>query len=161
MSRAYRRKDEDPIDFWLRHGQATKDGCIEVPAAKDKDGYPLVWIGGRKPTGKMVRLGRLVLERKLGRALQAFALHTCDNPACVNAAHLYDGTQKENRLDCARRGRTACGAANGKPRKLSEEAILDIRASRGHVPQRELAAKYGIHQVTVSKIQRRTNWAWM
>lgn len=161
MPRPYRRKNQDPVEYWLSSAEKAREGCLEVRACRDEDGYPLVWVGGRRPDGKLKHLSRLVLEKKLGRPLVAFALHTCDNSACVNPDHLYEGTQLENRADAVRRGRTARGAANGKPRQLSEKAILDIRASRGLVLQKDLAKKYGVHQVTVSQIQRRRSWAWM
>jgi hypothetical protein len=34
------------------------------------------------------------------------ALHTCDNPLCVNPSHLYDGDHSRNMKDRAERGRT-------------------------------------------------------
>jgi len=36
-------------------------------------------------------------------------LHSCDNPKCVNPAHLREGTQKENIQDAKDRGRMAVG----------------------------------------------------
>lgn len=34
-----------------------------------------------------------------------FALHTCDNPPCVNPDHLFIGDQKKNMEDCLSKGR--------------------------------------------------------
>src|ERR1700722_6118738 len=32
-------------------------------------------------------------------------LHSCDNTACVNADHVFAGTQKDNMTDCSKKGR--------------------------------------------------------
>jgi hypothetical protein len=39
------------------------------------------------------------------------------------------------------------------PARLDERVVQEIRAQRGHVPQRRLAARFGVSQTTVSRIQ--------
>lgn len=85
----------------------------------DKRGPDECWIW----RGSLGSKGRAVFSR-LRRSLQAShialrfagtprpslkhgACHTCDNPVCVNPAHLWWGTQKDNMADCIRKGRKA------------------------------------------------------
>lgn len=154
-----RSEHENPVEYWLNRALITRDGCLEVTACKDKDGYPLVWYGGRN--GKLARLSRLVLAAHTDKPLKYFALHKCDNPACVNPQHLFEGTQKENRQDAAGKNRTAKGERNGKPRKLAKAEVLAIRKAKNTEAQIVTACRYGVHQVTISKIQRGETWTWL
>jgi hypothetical protein len=51
--------------------------------------------------GKAVRVHRLILERKLGRPIYPgyWAIHSCDEPSCVNPDHLREGTHSDNARD--------------------------------------------------------------
>jgi hypothetical protein len=78
-------------------------------------------------------------------------LHRCDIPACVNPAHLFLGTQKDNALDMVAKGRDEQGG-----RKLEPEMILAIR--RSPLKQAELARQFFVSRVTISDIRRRKSW---
>lgn len=54
-----------------------------------------------------IKAHRAVLAFKLGRPLSTdeCALHTCDNPPCVNPDHLFVGTNKDNVADSVSKGR--------------------------------------------------------
>lgn len=67
--------------------------CFFWPGSKDKDGYGMVKI-----KGKQLRAHRVALEIKIGRKLKRneFAMHSCDNPPCINAKHLSVGDAKIN-----------------------------------------------------------------
>lgn len=74
-------------------------------------GYPEITLDG-----KMLRVHRMVLERKLGRPIAPglLARHMCEHRyppgdtsyrRCINPDHLEEGTKRENAADMMRAGR--------------------------------------------------------
>lgn len=100
-------------------------------------------------------------------------LHKCDNRACVNPGHLFLGTKRDNTQDALRKGRLATHKPSDSPKwkpgrlpgernasaKLDRAQVEFIRSHGGNVPQRELATKFGVSQVTVSNVLRGRTWA--
>jgi hypothetical protein len=76
--------------------QPDENGCKDWPGVPGPNGKARVSVAG-----KGYYVARLVLERKLGRAIRPgyFALHTCDWPACVNADHICEWTYQDNIRD--------------------------------------------------------------
>lgn len=60
-----------------------------------RPGYPKQVIASR---AAMIRAG---IQIPPGMCV----LHRCDNPPCVNSAHLYISDRKQNAIDCSTRGR--------------------------------------------------------
>lgn len=86
--------------------------------------------------------------------------HRCDNPICVRPDHLFLGTNSDNMRDMHAKGRANLkrGATNARA-KLSEDDVREIRALAGTMPQRKIAARFGISQGQVCRIVLRTRWA--
>lgn len=60
--------------------------------------------------GQQMNISRLVAHLYHGldyRQSKIQALHSCDNPACINPKHIFLGTQLDNVRDCISKGRTA------------------------------------------------------
>lgn len=91
------------LDRLTDYGVRTASGCLLWPGSKKgSSGYAAVFV-----EDKMVRVSRLTLQAKLGRELRdnEEACHTCDNPACFEADHLFAASHRENMLDAAAKGR--------------------------------------------------------
>ena len=121
----------------------------------------IVWSGDRtekgygrfRRDGKWIRAHRAVWELANGPIPAGLhVLHRCDNPSCVNPAHLFLGTNRDNVADCVAKGRHAHA-------KLTPESAAEIRfmADSG-VPLRTIARVKALDRNTVRDIARRVTW---
>lgn len=83
--------------------------------------------------------------------------HRCDNTKCVNPAHLFLGTQRDNVADMYAKGRAV--PAHGERAhlaKLTNGQVAAIRADARPVPI--IAVEYGVHVSTIYRVLRRSSW---
>lgn len=87
--------------FWTKV-LPVESGCWEWQAGRNEHGYGLF---ATRRSGRS-RAHRVAYERFVGPIPEGLhVLHTCDNPPCVNPAHLFLGTVKDNSKDMMRKGR--------------------------------------------------------
>lgn len=126
----------------------------------------MLWTGYRQPNGYgYVNVSRYHLAaHRLALMLSGVAVpsgmdvcHTCDVRNCINPAHLYVGTRRQNMADCtARRRHNKPHGAHHWSSKLSDNDVRAIRAAsaRGEL-QADIAARFSINAATVSRIARK------
>jgi DNA-binding CsgD family transcriptional regulator len=130
------------------------DSCWIWKASKHRDGYG-IFNAGKEPGSVMAH--RFSFERHHGPIPDSQCVcHHCDNPSCVNPAHLFLGSHKENMDDRDAKGRVAAGEASGVA-KITESQVMEIRGDSRTT--REIAKNYGISHSHVSNIKRHGSWA--
>jgi len=156
-------------NFWL-HIRVRENGCWEWEGSRGPSGYGSVRVDGRS---EYVHRHAWVL--RYGPIPDTLhVLHRCDNPPCINPAHLFLGTNRDNVEDMCRKSRQAkgdrqgsrvhpetraCGEKNGRA-KLTRDQVEEIRRDylSRKSSQREIARRHGISQPTVSEIVNFRNW---
>ncbi|NBT76718.1 MAG: hypothetical protein EBT15_12290 [Betaproteobacteria bacterium] len=117
-------------------------------------------VGLRRPGyEKKVHVHQLVAESFIGpRPVGQETRHGAGGKLDNRLVNLSYGTHAENEADKLRDGTRVCGTKHPFT-KLTVNDIHAIRSETGQRPQREVAAKYGIAQTHVSKIQAKKIWA--
>lgn len=132
--------------FWSKVERTGPGECWIWTGARDSYGYGYLWVGDR-----LRKASHVALYLATGEWPTDKVLHTCDNPPCVNDAHLFEGSQLDNIRDAVAKGRHG-----SPPRKLSIQKAHEIRAR--HVRNcrtngvRALGRDYGVSRATIYRI---------
>jgi hypothetical protein len=139
--------------FWAKVDKRGPDECWPWMASMSF-GYGQINEGG---DGKPRRAHRVSWELHNGPAPDHLHVcHRCDNRKCVNPAHLFLGTDKDNLSDMARKGRSQRGERHYLA-KLNADRVRAIRAMRGS--HQKIANHFGISRRHVGDIRNRVCWA--
>lgn len=141
--------------FWAKVDKtAGADACWPWVGAITTHGYGCVQTGN----------GRVLGSHKIAYVLSNGPVpdgqqvcHICDNRLCCNPKHFFLGTKLDNARDAVAKDRHARGERNSHA-KLTEDQVQEIRALRGSVTQRELAARYGVDQSTIGSLMTGRSW---
>jgi hypothetical protein len=97
---AERNTREKVYAVWDAIKPSGEKGCHIGPGKPGVGGYCRIRLDGNQHYTHHV-----ALERKLGRPIKPDhgALHTCDNPRCINPDHLREGTPQDNTQDMLER----------------------------------------------------------
>lgn len=144
-------------------------GCLIWQGAKNSKGYGYFSLSGRP-----VKAHRASYSINVGRIPDGMMVcHRCDNPSCVEPAHLFLGDAVANMRDAASKGRLKAITSkqnhfraghsprgqDGSGAKLTEaQAIEIIGKRRSGVTTKILAAEYGVDRTTIQRLVRGTHW---
>lgn len=135
----------------------TESGCWEYQGHRNEQGYGRVRRGN-----KLWRTHRLSFKLAWGDFDQELdVLHSCDNPPCINPAHLFLGDDGDNVRDREAKGRgVRVSGSDHHKAILSEKAVRYIRLERkkGTSTLKALAEKYGVSVSTISAVAKGRNW---
>ncbi|WP_350181391.1 HNH endonuclease signature motif containing protein [Devosia marina] len=117
------------------------------------DPRPMACVGGRSGSAF-----RLLWEGVHGPIPEGMVLcHTCDNSLCINLAHGFLGTQKENMQDCAKKKRQWLQSASSfevPSAKFTPELLEYVRAvytpRHPEFGSKALAKKLGMSRNAIS-----------
>jgi hypothetical protein len=147
--------------FWAKVQKA--DGCwIWTGARHSIEGH-----GHMKIEGKSIGAHRLSYQIAFGSIPPGlFVCHQCDNPPCVNPAHLFLGTNQDNLADMLAKGRQNRrfpqifrGDLHGRA-KLTSSNVLAIRQewNAGTTSVTQFANLYGVSRGAINHVLRGNTW---
>ena len=159
------RRDAKPLStrLWSRVDMSEgSNGCWLWQGSVNINGYGQIRL---EPVGNAIRGAKSTTHRvawvlKHGPSPDGMNVcHRCDNPRCVNPAHLWLGTHAANLADMKSKGRAARGDRSGTA-KLNSKKVLIIKRLLflGHCNAVELSELLGVSATTIDSIRNQKSW---
>lgn len=144
----------DIVNVLLSRIKVNAAGCFEWQGCKSERGYGLTRFEG-KQTGAH-RASYMAFRGPIKDGL--FVCHRCDNPCCINPAHLFLGTGLDNTRDAANKGRMAHGERQWLA-KLTTDGVAEIvrRYSAG-ASITDLASEFNVNRCTIRRVLIGETW---
>lgn len=150
--------------FWSK--VIKQDGCWSFQSAKDRDGYGAFsyklagsnkYIKAGAHRFMMLINGHIIPKGNV-------VCHRCDNPSCVNPAHLFIGTPALNNLDKKLKGRdrapkgeqqARASLTNEQAKEIRKRAVIGWRVGYNNGSNiSELAKEFGVPRELIRRIAR-------
>ena len=136
--------EEDEYIIHYCHDVPLDSPCWIWRGLRDGNGYAIEV----RSNGTLSRVGRDIL--RLGNT-NMVQMHMCDNPPCMNPAHLKAGTVTDNIADMVHKGRTSS--------KLSREDVRNIhRMMTDGENDAAIARQYGVSVTTINNVRTGKRW---
>lgn len=138
----------------IRVEENKRNPCWIWTGSKNKQNYGILFFGENQKS-RNVMAHRFSYEYYIGKIPEnLIILHSCDNPSCVNPAHLSVGNSQENSLDRDIKGRSSY--------KLTIEKVKEIREQHNNGKSaRKLSKEFKINLKNMYNIVNRKSWKWV
>jgi len=138
------------------------NGCWEWQRHFCRGGYGSMQLKLSSAKAKTVNTHRLIYKVLYGElSTEICVCHHCDNRKCINPAHLFIGTHKDNLRDMYSKGRSnpgrAFGVANGLA-KLNDDKAKEIYRRCFNEKILYLAREFGVTPRVIRLIKLKETW---
>lgn len=134
--------------------QILPNGCWEWTASRNDAGYGQLNVDGVPMNAS--RASYIAHKGELPSHIDA--CHTCDNPPCVNPAHLFAGTRRVNILDARDKGRLPRGEQRAHAKLQTEDVLLIRGLVKAGIVQRAIADTFSVSVATINNIISGKAW---
>lgn len=145
------RAREPVADRIHRNASVQANGCWLWTGSKTSDGYGVLAIGRKQHRAHRASFEAFVGPVPAGQLV----CHACDTPLCVNPAHLFTGSPRDNTRDMLAKGRgpalpTGENHHNARISPAQREEIRRLRAAGQTLSA--IAERFGVSFQTISAI---------
>lgn len=145
------------IKFW---GKVDKTGdCWNWTASLNTRGYGQFRLPN---TRKNSLAHRFSFELANGPIREGMMVcHSCDNRKCVNPAHLFEGTAKDNMADMDAKGRRVVALHKGEANpnaRMDELSVALLKQLKSTFDIKSLEKIFGIKKTQIYRILNNSQW---